>query len=156
MSPVPRATNSMPVQGTPYLLSLGLSKASVAMVFLAGPISGLVVQPLIGMHLLLRFQHSLDLVLGVLADNSKSRFGRRRPYMLVGCIVCVLAMMLLGFTRPFATVFLPAKSIAVSTSTPTSPERELDTHTSSERPPYHLVSYHCSLHHRLFHQRRCV
>ena len=34
--------------GTPYLLSLGLSKATVAIVFLAGPISGLVVQPLIG------------------------------------------------------------------------------------------------------------
>ena len=34
--------------GTPYLLSLGLTKSAVAMVFLAGPISGLVVQPLIG------------------------------------------------------------------------------------------------------------
>ena len=34
--------------GTPYLLSLGLTKSAVSMVFLAGPISGLVVQPLIG------------------------------------------------------------------------------------------------------------
>ncbi|RDX45599.1 MFS general substrate transporter [Lentinus brumalis] len=82
--------------GTPYLLSLGLSKAAVAMVFLAGPISGLLVQPLIG----------------VLADKSKSRFGRRRPYMVTGCIICITAMMLLGFTRPFATLFLPAKSVA--------------------------------------------
>ena len=34
--------------GTPYLISLGLTKSAVAMVFLAGPISGLIVQPLIG------------------------------------------------------------------------------------------------------------
>ncbi|KAI0365167.1 MFS general substrate transporter [Pilatotrama ljubarskyi] len=82
--------------GTPYLLSLGLSKAAVAIVFLAGPVSGLVVQPLIG----------------VLADNSKSRFGRRRPYMVFGCILCTAAMLLLGFTRPFASLFLPRPSIA--------------------------------------------
>ncbi|PCH37600.1 MFS general substrate transporter [Wolfiporia cocos MD-104 SS10] len=75
--------------GTPYLISLGLSKSAVATVFLAGPVSGLIVQPLIG----------------VLADNSKSRYGRRRPYMLVGMCICVTAMLLLGFTRPFATLF---------------------------------------------------
>lgn len=75
--------------GTPYLISLGLSKSAVAMVFLAGPISGLVVQPLIG----------------VLADNSKSRFGRRRPYMLIGVAICMCAMLLLGFTRNFASIF---------------------------------------------------
>ncbi|KAK7678039.1 hypothetical protein QCA50_018980 [Cerrena zonata] len=82
--------------GTPYLLSLGLSKSAVSMVFLAGPISGLVVQPLVG----------------VLADNSKSRFGRRRPYMVVGCIICMSAMLLLGFTRPFATIFTTLGSAA--------------------------------------------
>ncbi|OJT09996.1 General alpha-glucoside permease [Trametes pubescens] len=82
--------------GTPYLLSLGLSKAAVSLVFLAGPISGLVVQPLIG----------------VLADNSKSRFGRRRPYMVVGTVLCTAAMLLLGFTRPFASIFLPNPSSA--------------------------------------------
>ncbi|KAJ3559646.1 hypothetical protein NM688_g217 [Phlebia brevispora] len=82
--------------GTPYLISLGLSKSAVAMVFLAGPISGLVVQPLIG----------------VLADNSKSRFGRRRPYMLGGVAICTAGMLLLGFTRPFASIFTRPGSIA--------------------------------------------
>ena len=33
---------------SPYLLSLGLSKSWMAMVFLAGPLSGLIVQPVIG------------------------------------------------------------------------------------------------------------
>lgn len=34
--------------GTPYLLSLGLSKQSTSLVWLAGPLSGLLVQPIIG------------------------------------------------------------------------------------------------------------
>jgi solute carrier family 45 protein 1/2/4 len=33
---------------SPYLLSLGLSKSKMAVVFVAGPLSGLVMQPLIG------------------------------------------------------------------------------------------------------------
>ncbi|KAF8056981.1 major facilitator superfamily domain-containing protein [Lyophyllum atratum] len=74
---------------SPYLLSLGLSKSSMAVVFLAGPLSGLIMQPIIG----------------VLADTSTSRFGRRRPFMIVGTVICVLAMLLLGYTRGFAAVF---------------------------------------------------
>ncbi|KAJ6469195.1 hypothetical protein C8R47DRAFT_950499, partial [Mycena vitilis] len=73
----------------PYLLSLGLSKPSMAIVFLAGPLSGFFVQPLIG----------------VLADNSTSRWGRRRPYMLAGCLICSASMLLLGYTREIAAVF---------------------------------------------------
>ncbi|KAF6760581.1 sucrose transporter [Ephemerocybe angulata] len=74
---------------SPYLLSLGLSKSSMAIVFVAGPLSGLIMQPLIG----------------ILADSSTSRFGRRRPYMLLGTVLCMLAMLLLGFTRPVAAIF---------------------------------------------------
>jgi solute carrier family 45 protein 1/2/4 len=33
---------------SPYLLSLGLTKSKVATVFIAGPLSGLIMQPLIG------------------------------------------------------------------------------------------------------------
>ena len=36
------------VSASPYLISLGLSKSSMAVVFVAGPLSGLVMQPLIG------------------------------------------------------------------------------------------------------------
>ncbi|KAF5324984.1 hypothetical protein D9619_009553 [Psilocybe cf. subviscida] len=74
---------------SPYLLSLGLSKSSMAGVFVAGPLSGLIMQPLIG----------------VLADNCTSRFGRRRPYMMLGTIICIFAMLLLGFTRGVASIF---------------------------------------------------
>ncbi|KAH7915904.1 major facilitator superfamily domain-containing protein [Hygrophoropsis aurantiaca] len=81
---------------SPYLLSLGLSKSWMAMVFLAGPLSGLIVQPLIG----------------ILADHSKSRFGRRRPYMIAGSVLCGAALLLLGFTRPVATIFTTLNSSA--------------------------------------------
>ena len=74
---------------SPYLLSLGLAKSSIAIVFLAGPLSGLLIQPLIG----------------VLADNTTSRFGRRRPWMMVGTCICTLAMLLFGYTRGFAAIF---------------------------------------------------
>ncbi|KAG6849814.1 hypothetical protein H0H93_004763 [Arthromyces matolae] len=74
---------------SPYLLSLGLSKSAMSLVFLAGPLSGLFMQPIIG----------------VLADNSTSRFGRRRPFMMIGTVICVLAMLLLGYTRGFASIF---------------------------------------------------
>lgn len=81
---------------SPYLLSLGLTKSHMSLVFLAGPLSGLIVQPLVG----------------VLADNSKSRFGRRRPYMVLGGAITVLAMLLLGFTRDFASIFTTRNSAA--------------------------------------------
>ena len=42
---------------------------------------------------------------GVLADNSKSRFGRRRPFMIGGAIVTAAATVLFGFTRPVAGMF---------------------------------------------------
>lgn len=74
---------------SPYLLSLGLSKPLMAVVFLAGPLSGLIVQPLIG----------------VLADNSKSRFGRRRPLIWICAALCCFATILFGYTRPVAALF---------------------------------------------------
>ncbi|KAG2126871.1 major facilitator superfamily domain-containing protein [Suillus bovinus] len=74
---------------SPYLLSLGLSKPLMAVVFLAGPLSGLIVQPLIG----------------VLADNSKSRFGRRRPLIGIGAALCCITTLLFGYARPFAALF---------------------------------------------------
>ncbi|KIM76089.1 hypothetical protein PILCRDRAFT_826740 [Piloderma croceum F 1598] len=75
---------------SPYLLSLGLSKSYMSLVFLAGPLSGLLVQP----------------VIGALTDASTSRFGRRRPYMIIGSLLCVFALLLFGYTRPVASVFV--------------------------------------------------
>ncbi|KAI0267318.1 major facilitator superfamily domain-containing protein [Gloeopeniophorella convolvens] len=86
---------------SPYLISLGLSKSLMALVFIAGPLAGLIVQPLIG----------------VLADDSKSRFGRRRPFIAAGVAVCASALILLGFTRNFASIITSWGSPANNTLT---------------------------------------
>ncbi|KAG6329987.1 hypothetical protein ID866_9101, partial [Astraeus odoratus] len=80
---------------SPYLVSLGLSKSGMAIVFIAGPLSGLIVQPMIG----------------ILSDNSKSRFGRRRPIILAGTILCCCATLLFGYTKPIASLFVPGGSL---------------------------------------------
>ncbi|PWN47532.1 MFS general substrate transporter [Violaceomyces palustris] len=74
----------------PYLLELGLSKSAMAGVFLAGPLSGLIVQPLIG----------------AMADNCTSKLGRRRPFLMTSCLICSVAILLLGFTKEFAGVMV--------------------------------------------------
>lgn len=100
---------------SPYLLSLGITKSNVAMVFIAGPLSGLLMQPLIGVVLDSTGGRTANVHdLGVLADKSTSRFGRRRPYMLFGCILCMTGMLLLGYTRPFASIFTGQDNASVS------------------------------------------
>jgi solute carrier family 45 protein 1/2/4 len=74
---------------TPYLLELGLTKSRISLVWIAGPLSGLIMQP----------------VVGVIADRSTSRYGRRRPFM-VGCtILTSLFLLLLGWTKEVVAVF---------------------------------------------------
>ncbi|KAK4689643.1 solute carrier family 45, member 1/2/4, partial [Tremellales sp. Uapishka_1] len=83
---------------SPFLLELGLSKSFMSLVFMAGPLSGLIVQPLIG----------------IFADRSRSRLGRRRPFMLVGCAIACAAMMLLGWAREIASSFGGGGGLAIA------------------------------------------
>lgn len=69
--------------GTPYLLNLGLTKSRTSMVWIAGPLSGLIVQPLIG----------------VLSDRSKSKYGRRRPIMMWGSVAVLGCLIVMGWTK---------------------------------------------------------
>ena len=72
--------------GTPFLLSLGLSKEGVSLVWLAGPASGLIVQPLIG----------------ALSDaDMHSRF-RRRKFMLLSALILSISTLVLAFGSPIA------------------------------------------------------
>ncbi|KAK4154642.1 general alpha-glucoside permease [Chaetomidium leptoderma] len=68
---------------TPYLLSLGLTKGQTSMVWVAGPLSGLIVQPIIG----------------VVADESTSKWGRRRPIIVIGSLIVACSLLVLGFTK---------------------------------------------------------
>lgn len=58
--------------GTPYLLSLGVPKALISIVWLAGPLSGLLVQPIVGSY----------------SDNATFKLGRRRPFVIGESMKC--------------------------------------------------------------------
>jgi solute carrier family 45 protein 1/2/4 len=72
-----------------YLMSLGMTKSVLSIVWIAGPISGLVMQPIVG----------------VLSDNSTSRFGRRRPYMVVGSLFVGCGLMVMAWAKEIVNMF---------------------------------------------------
>ncbi|KAJ2985405.1 hypothetical protein NUW58_g5549 [Xylaria curta] len=76
--------------GTPYLLSLGLSKSLMALVWIAGPITGTLVQPYVGM----------------LSDNCRVPWGKRKPFVLGGAAATSLAYMFLAWIREIVGGFL--------------------------------------------------
>lgn len=69
--------------GTPYLLSLDLSKELTALVWLAGPLSGLLVQPLIG----------------AFSDKCTSSLGKRRPFIIVAGLLTCISMIGVAYAR---------------------------------------------------------
>lgn len=73
--------------GTPYLLSLGLSKQATSLVWLAGPLSGLLVQPIVG----------------ALSDASKPRW-RRRFYIIIATFLIVSSTLVVAFAPWLAGV----------------------------------------------------
>ncbi|KAI0383966.1 MFS general substrate transporter [Hypomontagnella monticulosa] len=81
---------------TPYLLSLGLTKSKTSLVWIAGPLSGLIVQPIVG----------------ALADESTSKWGRRRPFIVVGAVLSALCLLTLGFTKEMVAYFVPDEKAA--------------------------------------------
>ncbi|AES98358.1 putative sucrose/H+ symporter, plant, major facilitator superfamily domain-containing protein [Medicago truncatula] len=66
---------------TPYVQQLGIPHKWASIIWLCGPVSGLFVQPLVG-HL---------------SDRCSSRFGRRRPFILVGAASIVVAVVIIGY-----------------------------------------------------------
>jgi solute carrier family 45 protein 1/2/4 len=76
--------------GTPYLLSLGLSKSLMALVWIAGPLSGALVQPYVG----------------ILSDNCRSSWGKRTPFMVAGSIATIFSLLALAWAREIVGGFL--------------------------------------------------
>lgn len=60
----------------PVTEGLGASPFIFGLIWLAGPVTGMVVQPIIG----------------ALSDNTHTKFGRRRPYLMLGAILAALAL----------------------------------------------------------------
>ena len=67
---------------SPIYKYLGADEASLPYLWLAGPITGLIVQPLIG----------------ALSDRTVTRWGRRTPYFLIGAILCSLGLLAMPFS----------------------------------------------------------
>ena len=62
---------------SPIYSFLGADEASMPLLWLAGPVTGLLVQPLVG----------------VLSDRTHSRLGRRTPYFLIGAALCSICLL---------------------------------------------------------------
>lgn len=45
-------------------------------------------------------------IVGVIADESTSRWGRRRPLMVLGAVIVALNLLTLGFTREIVGLFV--------------------------------------------------
>ena len=67
---------------SPIYRYLGANEASLPLLWLAGPMTGLLVQPLIG----------------ALSDRTLSPRGRRTPYFLVGAVLCSIALLWMPFS----------------------------------------------------------
>jgi solute carrier family 45, member 1/2/4 len=55
-------------------------------------------------------------VVGVLADESTSKFGRRRPIIAIGSIIVALGLLSLGFTKEIVASFVEDEA-SVNTAT---------------------------------------
>ncbi|CAK7228010.1 hypothetical protein SBRCBS47491_006759 [Sporothrix bragantina] len=78
--------------GSPYLLSLGLSKSLMALVWIAGPLSGTLVQPYVGM----------------LSDNCRLSWGKRKPFMLGGAAATMVSLLCLAWVKEMVAMPLHA------------------------------------------------
>ncbi|KAF0498164.1 sugar transporter [Gigaspora margarita] len=79
--------------GTPYLVSLGLSPELIALVWFAGPLSGFIIQPLVG----------------AFSDKCTSRMGRRRPFMIIGGLLVCLSMVSIAYSKEWAATLCGKK-----------------------------------------------
>jgi len=70
---------------------LGADEATMPLLWLAGPMTGLLVQPIIG----------------AMSDRTHSRWGRRTPYFLIGAIICSISL----FLMPYSSALWMAASL---------------------------------------------
>lgn len=74
---------------SPIYSYLGAEESKLPLLWLAGPMTGLIVQPIVG----------------ALSDRTISRWGRRTPYFLIGAVFCSLSLLAMPFS---STVWMAA------------------------------------------------
>lgn len=70
---------------------LGADEATMPLLWLAGPMTGLIIQPIVG----------------AMSDRTSSRLGRRTPYFLIGAIICTISL----FLMPYSSTLWMAASL---------------------------------------------
>ena len=70
---------------------LGADEATMPLLWLAGPMTGLIIQPIVG----------------AMSDRTNSRHGRRTPYFLIGAIICSISL----FFMPYSPALWVAASL---------------------------------------------
>ncbi len=70
---------------------LGADEATMPLLWLAGPMTGLLVQPIIG----------------AMSDRTSTRLGKRTPYFLIGAIICSISL----FLMPYSSALWMAASL---------------------------------------------
>jgi maltose/moltooligosaccharide transporter len=68
---------------------LGAEEANFAWLGIAGPLTGLIVQPIIGS----------------MSDRTNSRWGRRTPYFLIGAVMCCLGLFFMPLSASIVMAF---------------------------------------------------
>lgn len=76
---------------SPIYSYLGAQESKLPYLWLAGPITGLIIQPIIG----------------AMSDKTDTRWGRRTPYFLIGAIFCSVCL----FVMPFSSSVWMAASV---------------------------------------------
>ena len=67
----------------PIYRYLGADESTMPLLWLAGPMTGLLIQPIIG----------------AMSDRTVTRFGRRTPYFLIGAVLCSLCLFAMPYSR---------------------------------------------------------
>jgi maltose/moltooligosaccharide transporter len=74
---------------TPIWAYLGADEADFPWLGIAGPLTGLIVQPIVG----------------VLSDRTLSKWGRRTPYFLIGAIMCTVGLLFMPLSQSILMAF---------------------------------------------------
>jgi maltose/moltooligosaccharide transporter len=67
---------------SPIYSYLGADEAALPLLALAGPVTGLLVQPIVG----------------AMSDRTTSRWGRRTPYFFIGAMLCSLCLLVMPYS----------------------------------------------------------
>lgn len=67
---------------SPIYSYLGANDSELPLLWLAGPMTGLIIQPIVG----------------AMSDKTITKYGRRRPYFLIGAIFCSICLLAMPFS----------------------------------------------------------